>query len=307
MSESTSRRYVAGGETVEGLRDTRFPFFMVEGQLGSSPFVLGVSYSTYLDRSYHILTDDTISLRGEDVAIADELVSDGGIADLRAALGWDAGQRLQVGVAVHLLAGSTRERVNRVFDHSDYAPLEQSGDVSYSGWGVSAGLVYTPTQRLRLGIAARRDSRLKIRDALLPVFRAQLPTTLTAGFTLIPIPAIRWSVTGNFRTWASARDDVPDDVQLYVFNTWDVGTGIEIRGTVGILRSMPIRVGARYAKQPFSPQPDQPREIGIAGSSGLYFAGRRALFEFAVERVIRDGGGASERTWQLLFGLTLRP
>ena len=308
MTETSNRSYVADGVEVDGLRDTRFPFFMIEGQLGNSPIVFGLSYSTYTDRTYHISTADTITIRNEEVPIQDELQSDGGIADMRAAVAWNAGPKLRVGAAVHLLAGSTREEVARDFDNPAYLPVRQKGDVAYTGWGLSAGVVYTPLSRLRVGVAARRDSKLEISGALLPAFEVQLPVTLTAGFTLIPVAPIRWSVSGSWRSWSAATDDVPEGVNLFLFDTWEVGTGVELRGAAGILSSIPLRFGARYATLPFSPkEADQPREINFSAGTGFYFASNRALFEFTAERAIRDGGGASERAWQLFFGLTLRP
>ena len=306
-SETTNRSYVADGVAVDGLRDTRFPFFMLEGQLGSSQLVIGLSYSTYTDRSYHIQTRDTVTIRDEEVPIQDELSSDGGIADLRAALAWSALPKLQVGAAFHLLAGSTREEVLRDFGNPAYAPVQQKGDVSYTGWGLSAGIVYTPLARLRFGAAIRRDSKLEISGALLPAFDVQLPVTLTAGFTFIPLTPIRWSVSGSWRSWSGATDDVPEGVELFIFDTWEIGTGLELRGATGILSSIPLRLGARYAKLPFSPKADQPWDFNLSAGTGFYFASRRVLFEITVERAIREGGGASERAWQLFFGLTLRP
>ncbi len=307
VTETTGRSYVAEGVSMDGLRDTRFPFFMLEGQVGTSPIIFGLSYSTYTDRSYHITAHDTVTIRGEDVPVLDELASDGGVADIRAAVAWDANPRLKLGVAFHLLAGSTREEISRVFDNANYAPVGQKGDVAYSAWGVSAGMVYTPLQRLRFGAAVRRDAKLEIKGALLPAIEVQLPTTLTAGFMFVPLGGLRWSVTGSWRSWSAATEDVPEGVSLTVFDTWTVGTGIEFRGNRGVLASLPVRLGVRYAPLPFSPKTDQAREIDIGGGSGVVFAGGRALFEFAVERAIRDGGGARERAWQIFLGLTLRP
>jgi hypothetical protein len=93
---------------------------------------------------------------------------------------------------------------------------------------------------------------------------------------------------------------------LAVFDTWEIGTGVELGGP-DAGSHFPLRLGFRYATLPFSPTAEQPREIDIAGGSAMTFARGRAVFEFAVERAIRDGGGASERAWQLFFGLTIRP
>jgi len=196
--------------------------------------------------------------------------------------------------------------VRRDFDDPQYSSVSQSSDVAYTGWGASVGAVLTPNERLRIGLAARKDGRLNVTGALLPTVQPHLPLTLTAGLTVVPIGAARWSVTGSWRSWGNARDDIPAGSNLAVFDTWEIGTGIELGGPDAGSR-YPLRLGFRYATLPFSPTADRPREIDVAGGSAMTFARGRAVFEFAVERAIRDGGGASERAWQLFFGLTIRP
>jgi len=306
VSATSLRGYSANGSDVDGLRDTRFPLAMLRGPLGGSRLNFALSYSSYADRTFKVETGDTVNVRGADVAVSDQLVSDGGIADIRAAIGWNANLKIKLGVAVHLLSGSTRERVQRTFDDPQYSSVSQTGDVAYTGWGVSAGAVITPTGRLRIGLAARKDGKLKVTDALLPTVRAHLPLTLTAGITVVPISAARWSVTGSWRSWGNARDDIPTGSNLAVFDTWEIGTGVELGGP-DAGSHFPLRLGFRYATLPFSPTAEQPREIDIAGGSAMTFARGRAVFEFTVERAVRDGGGASERAWQLFFGLTIRP
>jgi hypothetical protein len=306
LSETASRSYEARDVSVSGLSDTRFPFAMVSGPIQSSAISFGISYSLYAERSYDIETSDTVTIRGEEIGVSDRLKSDGGIADLRAAVAWYASARVQAGFGFHLLSGSTREELEREFDDPFYAPVSQRGDVDYAAWALSAGLVFTPASRLRIGLSARRDAKLSIDDALLPGVEVQLPWTLSASITAAPVRSVRWSVGGEWRSWSSARDDIPETVALSVFDTWELNTGIEFGGA-DVGSSFPLRVGFRYATLPFSPVDDQPREMDLAAGSGILFGGNRAFFEFAVERVLRDGGGASERAWQVSVGLTLRP
>jgi hypothetical protein len=196
--------------------------------------------------------------------------------------------------------------LEREFDDPTYAPVSQRGDVDYAAWAVSAGVVVTPLSRLRVGLSARRDSKLNIEDALLPGLEVQLPWTLSAAMTAAPLRLLRWSVGGEWRSWAGARGDIPEGLDLAVFDTWEIMSGLEFGGP-DVGTTFPLRVGFRYATLPFSPVEDQPREIDLSAGSGILFGGNRALFEFAVERVLRDGGGASERAWQISVGLTLRP
>jgi hypothetical protein len=70
---------------------------------------------------------------------------------------------------------------------------------------------------------------------------------------------------------------------------------------------MPVRVGVRYATLAFSPTDQQPHELNFALGTGIVFAERRAIIDVALERTMRDGGGASERAWQLSLMMTVRP
>lgn len=306
-TETTSRWYEVSGVTAEGLRDTRFPLAMIAGQIQTSPISFGVGYALYAERSFDIQTSDTVTLRDTDVVVTDRLRSDGGITDLRFALAWALSERVQVGGAFHLLSGSTREQLQREFDSPDYAPVVQRGDVDYSGTGVSLGLMVTPSRRLRIGLAARRDGTLDVSDPLLPVPELQLPWSLTAGWTFVPFRLLRWSASASWRSWAAADSDPAAGLIHQVFDTWEVGTGVEIGGSdVGITR-IPLRLGFRYAQLPFSPTTEQPRELDFSVGTALAFAANRAIIDAAVERVIRDGGGAVERAWQVSLGLTVRP
>jgi hypothetical protein len=306
-SETTNRKFTAGGVSSDNLRDTRFPFAQISGPIQSSPISFGVSYSIYSERSYDIATVDTLTIRDADVEVSDRLKSDGGIADMRAAVAWTFSQRFQLGVGVHLLAGSTREQLERRFSDPVYVDLVQRGDVDYTGWGLSLGAVATPSSKFRVGAAVRRDSRLNVSDALLPAVEIQLPWTFSAGVTVAPVRLLRLSASAQRRTWSAATDEVPQWLTLFVFDTWEFGSGLEVGGPDVGISAFPLRVGFRYAQLPFSPIDDQPRELGLSAGSGVLFAGNRAFFEFSIERVMRDGGGATERAWQLALGLTLRP
>jgi hypothetical protein len=70
---------------------------------------------------------------------------------------------------------------------------------------------------------------------------------------------------------------------------------------------IPLRVGARYAQLPFSPSDEPASEYLLSAGTAMMFAGGRASLEATVERIMRDGAGAEERAWYLMFALTVTP
>ena len=75
----------------------------------------------------------------------------------------------------------------------------------------------------------------------------------------------------------------------------------------------PVTIGAAKlvptysATLPFSPTAEQAHELDFSAGTGLSVSNGRAQLLFAVERAMRDGAGVSERSWQLSFGLHIRP
>jgi hypothetical protein len=89
-----------------------------------------------------------------------------------------------------------------------------------------------------------------------------------------------------------------------VFDTWGADTGLEYRFLGGAL---PFRLGARYGTLPFSPTAEQPTEWTISAGLGTRIARGRLGVDFSVERLIREGGGARERGWNITLGLAVQP
>src|SRR2546423_8952103 len=86
LTSATSWRSFTAGGADASLHGTRFPALVVAGPL-TRRIVLGGGFSTYLDRSFGIITHDTIDLRGVQQPITDEVRSDGAVSDLRLAAG----------------------------------------------------------------------------------------------------------------------------------------------------------------------------------------------------------------------------
>jgi hypothetical protein len=305
-SLTSLRDYQIDTVSVEGLRDTRFPFAALAGGITGTPLSFEASYANYLSRTWDITTIDTVTLRDEPVAVEDRIRSDGAVADLRGAVGWYISSSFQLGAAFHILTGSTRERIQRDYADRRYTPLLHDSDVSYSGLGWSVGVGLNPFSWLRLGASFRSDGDLELaRDSVL-IGRVDLPKTVSGGLAAQPVPGLMFASTVTWQSWSDAQQGLASiGGDATTFDTWDVSAGLEVGGAVG--PPFPIRLGFRYAQLPFSPVADQVREIDLTAGTEFTFAAGRAAFTFAVERISREGGGASEKAWQLAFGLSLRP
>ena len=143
MSESF-RSYTAGDTSVSGLRETHFPFGIMGGRISGTPLAFALSYATYAERTYDVRTTGTEVLRGDTLSISDKVASSGAVTDVRGALALQPLRFLKIGAALHLLGGSSRLDVQRTFSDSAYLSYGESSHLTFSGVGVSAGLVLRP-------------------------------------------------------------------------------------------------------------------------------------------------------------------
>lgn len=300
-TETLIRSYEVGDTDVTGLQETRFPFAMLGGNIPGLPVFFGLSYATYLDRTYDVTASDTVTVRGAPIPVTDRLRSRGAVTDVRGALAWSVSPRVGVGVGAHVLSGTARLTTRRSFDDPYYATLNQSDDQAFQGFGVSAGLSLAPTNGIRLGVAVRTDGALETSRDGEPLESFALPMSVSAGLIAFPSARVRWAATGQWRSWSDTQADLPDD---RAFDTWFVGSGLEVSRVLG---SAPVRLGARYELLPFSPTDQQPLSLTLALGTGVQFAQNRAVADITVERSYRDGGGAREQAWSLSAALVIVP
>lgn len=296
---TTLRRYTAAGDTaIGGLRETRFPYGMFGGRITGTRVSFALNFSTYAERTYDVTSTGTQVLRGDTLQVTDRLGSDGAVTDLRGALAFRPWRGLLVGAAVHMLGGSSRLDVRRIFSDSSYIPYVEQRRLVFSGFGVSGGVVLRATRAIEVGGAVRLDGRLTSRVGGDSVGSARLPVSLTAGLRLLPARALRWSATATHRSWAGIQPDLAPSTRA--FDTWELASGLE-------LGRLPLRVGMRYRQLPFSNAGTQPTELVFTGGSGVLLARGRAAMDFAVERFRRSGGGADEQGWQFSAGVMVVP
>ena len=286
------------------LSSTRFPLGQFGGAIPGTPFSFAVGYSQYSDRSYDLRGSDTVTLRGQQVGFEERTTSRGGIADLRGVLAMRVGSRLRLGVGAHILNGSAKLALSGVFTDPAYQSYRIESEETVRGYGFSGGVTWAPASRFGLGLAVRTDQKANVDVDSVRVGSVDLPLSVAGGFQFSPHPAVRWSTTVMWRKWSSANLDIGG---TRAFDTWEVGSGIELGGASQSESRFPLRVGVRYATLPFSANDRQAHELDVALGIGASMASGRGLVDLALERAMRSGAGASENAWQILWTVTVRP
>jgi len=303
-SGTSLRNFTALDTVVSGLSETRFPFALVGTRVRYTPLSIALSYSGYAERSFDQATTDSVTIRDERIEVIDQIASTGAISDIRGAVGWRVMRRLSVGGAVHLLSGSISRVARRFFvDNDDYYDMEQSTRVRVAGMGMSAGVLFAPVPELSFGATLRSDTELSSNVSGADIEKVDLPVSYTGGVFLQVHPSIRLATTAERHLWSTADADLEAAGGANAFDTWAIGSGIELGGSVGT----PLRLGARYSTLPFSPTEEQASELLFSAGTAMMFAGGRASLEASIERIMRDGAGAEERGWFLMFALTVMP
>ncbi len=293
ITTGTSWRSAAFDSGNTSLRGTRFPALVLAGP-ATRRIVIGGGFSTYLDRTFGILTHDTIVLRGVPQPITDLLQSDGAVTDLRIAAASRVSNWLTLGAGFHLLTGSTRMIATRTFTDTAYRTSTPRDEVAYSGKGGSFSALIDLSRDLRIAGWYRVDSKLRTDLNGRTAAENDLPPTYGAG--------IQWRAGGqaivaamaSWRNWASVHA-TPD-----AHNTFNWSFGAELGS------SAPVRFGVRGGQLPFAVG-QTPTEVGFSGGLGRQFSGGRGRLDLGIERLQRKGAGLTERVWTILLGLTVRP
>ena len=297
-----------GGTT--SLRDFHFPQFAIGGPIPKVPLSVGLSYSNYTTRDYSLVFPATITLRGVPVNVSDTIESRGGINDFRLALAYRLGTKWAVGAAAHIITGSTRQNVSRVFSDTTYRPSRQRAELSYAGFGVSIGIVGQLARTLSVSLLARSDGHVNVQEDSLPnEQRVDLPITVGGGLIWRPTPKLQFGGQVLARNWSTANDDLIANGGVGAVNTIEAAGGLEFIPNPRRPGRNPLRLGFRYAKLPFPLAPGaESKEYGLSVGTGHTFAADRGGIDVAVEHIWRrQDDSFNERAWLVTVGITVRP
>jgi hypothetical protein len=291
------------------IRDPRFPQFLVGGPIRRFPLTLGLSYSNYTTRDYSLAFPATITLRGQPVVVNDTIESRGGINDFRLAAAYRLGQNWVVGAGAHIITGSNRVVARRTFADTNYTPSTQRAELSFSGLGMSVGVIGVFGEALTVAAMARTDGRVGLDRDSTEIADVDLPITVGGGVRLRLNPKFHIAGQALYRNWSTANEDLVSLGGTGATNTLEAAGGVEFVPDPRRPFRRPIRLGFRYAQLPFPLTTEgDAREYGVSLGSGFSFAQDRAVIGFAVERAWRDQTDAYRETpWIVTAGVTVRP
>lgn len=291
------------------LRQTRFPLMYVAGPIPNTPLAVGVSIASYSDRDFKLASLGSDTLRGVPIEVFDTLTSTGGLNEIRLAAGYRIGTGTSIGFGVHLITGSSRIDTRRAFGDTTYLPIRQRAELTYSGLGLSLGVIHQLNARISVAAMVRSDTRARVDLDSAEAFRVDLPYTFSAGAALRPSPRVRLGFSGTYRTWSGANSDLLAQGSSGAQNTLELAGGAEWFRNRRRPLNLPVRFGVRYAQIPFPVEEGaKPREFSLSIGTGTRFAQDRAGIDLALEHAWRsESSRYKERALALVIGLTLRP
>ena len=294
----------------ESVRLTQFPHFMVGGPLRSTLFAVGLGVSNYTSRDFKFVSTHTETIRGVPVDVTDTLFSRGGLNDIRLAVSYLAGPKLDLGAAFHILTGVNRMEQTRTFSDTSFLSSEQSAELSYAGVGLSVGAVYRPNSSLGLAASIRADNKASLDLDSTNIDAIDLPYSFAAGFQLQASSHLLVAGQATLRTWSGANSDILEQGGPGAKNTLELNAGVEYARDPRANWRRPIRLGVHYSQLPFllTAAGDQPTEFGISIGTGTRFAGQRGGIDLAIEKNWRSAGSDyQESGWLFIIGISVRP
>ncbi len=292
------------------IRNNRFPAFRIGGPIRRVRTWLSASASTYTNNDFGVATNDTILIRGEPVSVIDTLVGLGGLNDLALGAGYMINRRWAVGGAIHIITGSTRNRVRRVFQDSLdlYQSFRDSTEISFDGFGFSLSVMGDLSRTLSVALLLRSDGNANVTIDSTDAGEVDLPYTLRAGLMWSPSRVLTIGAEGTYQTWSALNSDLLEVGGLGASNSYQVSLGGEW-GWGGSQSALPIRFGARYGVLPFRLiEGPQPTEIGLSLGTGIRFAQDKASVDISGEYIKREQGSDwRETSFVVTAGVEIRP
>lgn len=304
--EPEFRRIERDGRS-SGLAISRFPL-IAAGLTVSSNVTLGLAVSTLLDRTFVTTTELPASGPPLDIPSSTEtLRSTGALNDVRLAGAWTIRRALKVGIALHAITGEHRIGYARAFDDTtgEFSTPTFQRTIGFGGTAVSAGADVQLTRLIGLGISGRYGGTIRARSGDTTLSSAGVPDRMGVALRYNGITGATIAARANWEGWSaltglgSTRADATD--------AWDMSFGGDIAGPRIGSKLIILRTGVRWRTLPFLANGAEVDEFTAAFGAGMLIARDRATFDISAQRSSRDASGASERSWLIGLGLSVRP
>ena len=303
MQAEPEYRQVRIGAVTQRTSVARFPLFMGALPLGSR-WGVGISASTLLDRTWETTTRDT-QLVPEVVASTVTHRSEGSIADLRLALAYSPTQWLKLGVAGHAYSGRDQNRVVRQFDDTErFAADTQGTTLSFGGNAISFGAMAVKPRLAAVGVSYRKGSGISAEINGETVSTATVPDRFGISAVYMGMRGAAFAVRAAKDKW-SMLEGLRDNLNIH--EGWDIGAGADVTGPSLGMNVIALRLGGRWRTLPFSLDATPVKETSYSGGFGLPIARSRVELSIGAMRSSRTGTGATETSWTLSTGFSVRP
>jgi len=287
----------------------RFPMLTAALPLASR-FVLGLSFSTLLDRTWETTQTGPTAVGDTVVTSTTTFKSTGGIEDLQLAGGWTPLDWLQAGLGFHVYTGQNQIAVGRLFPDTTVVkvlPFSETSTYSYVGSGVSIGTQIRPSPNFALAASMEVGGTLRVRRNDTLQSKASIPPRAGGGVRYDGLPGVTLAAHAEWEGWSRMAGLGSPGLQAR--DAWDLGGGAEIVGPRVADRGLVLRLGAQTRTLPFLADGAVVRENDIAGGVGVPLGGPRSSLDLTLQRALRSAPvtGFSEAAWMLSLGLTIRP
>jgi hypothetical protein len=309
---------VTGTSEIDGveadLNGTRFPVLRIVYPF-SYRVVSSLSYGSYLDQSWGIVSETPQTIGDRTVTARDVLTSTGGAAQLRFGMAYMLTPRIAIGGAAGLITGNVERVATRTFvddTAGTLRPFEERLRWTYNAPIAAFGARVDLGEVGRIGASATIGGSVDadVREGSAEARSYGSPLELAAGASMRLTPLV---IATAGAVWS--RPPSVDGGTTVTRESIRAGGGIEYQGVRSGQRVYPVRLGARYAQLPYyldgeEPPTEQSVSLGFGFRLGDP-SNPAALADLSVERGSRSGlggsgsGGLTEQMWRFTFSLSL--
>lgn len=269
--------------------------------------VVGLSSHAFLDRTWATEVHSFERLGGDSIPFSERFRSSGAIGDSRLGVSYALTSKVVLGAGLHVFSGENRLNLTRQFDDSlSFGTLRRDLNLSYSGTGISGGVVVRPVRWLSLAGSARQGGTIKLRIVDTLQTRASVPNRYGVAVRLDALPGVSLSASADHEEWS--RLNGLGTSATIAQDAWEYAVGAEFAGQRTRSSSWTYSVGFRQRDLPFLANGAVVSEKSISAGTSIPIAGPRAALDLALQRASRAAtGNVRERAWLLSVGLTVHP